>query len=38
CGLAQSFTRLKWLFEWFVQNTTFDFPKLYMYGEFSVIK
>lgn len=38
CGLAQSFTRLKWLFEWFVQNTTFDFPKLHMYGEFSEIK
>lgn len=38
CGLAQSFARLKWLFEWFVQNTTFDFPKLHMYGKFSEIK
>lgn len=37
-GLAQSFCRLKWLFEWFLQNTTFDFPKLQMYGTFSKIK
>lgn len=38
CGLAHSFPRLKWLFEWFLQNTTFDFPKLQMYGAFSKIK
>lgn len=35
CGLANSFPRLKWLFEWFLQNTTFDFSKLQMYGAFS---
>lgn len=38
CGLACSFARLKWLFEWFLHNTTFDFPKLQMYGAFSAIK
>lgn len=38
CGLADSFARLKWLFEWFLRNTTFDFSKLQMYGAFSQIK
>ncbi len=37
-GLAKSFPRLKWLFEWFLQNTNFDFSKLQMYGAFSKIK
>lgn len=38
CALAASFSHLKWLFEWFIQNTVFDFWKLEMYGAFSKIK
>lgn len=38
CVSVHSFPRLKWLFEWFLQNTTFDFAKLQMYGTFSEIK
>jgi hypothetical protein len=38
CSLANSFLRIKWLFEWFLQNTTFDFSKLQMYGDFSKIQ
>lgn len=38
CGLGTSFAHLKWLFEWFLQNTTFDFSKLQMYGAFSKVK
>jgi hypothetical protein len=29
---------LKWMFEWFIRNTTFDFVSLQMYGGFSKIK
>lgn len=38
CALVASFSHLKWLFEWFTRNTTFDFLKLQMYGVFSKIK
>ena len=35
CALIPSFTHLKWMFEWFIRNTTFDFITLEMYGVFS---
>ena len=38
CALIPSFSHLKWMFEWFIQHTTFDFPTLQMYGTFSKIK
>lgn len=38
CALTPSFSHLKWLFEWFIRNTTFDFLKLQMYGVFSKTK
>ncbi len=38
CALIPTFSHLKWMFEWFVKNTTFDFMALQMYGAFSKIK
>ncbi|MBD6621326.1 IS630 family transposase [Komarekiella sp. 'clone 1'] len=38
CALIPTFSHLKWMFEWFIQNTTFDFMSLQMYGFFSEIK
>jgi transposase len=38
CALIPSFSHLKWMFEWFIRHTTFDFPTLGMYGVFSKIK
>ncbi|BBD63239.1 transposase (plasmid) [Nostoc sp. HK-01] len=38
CALIPTFSHLKWMFEWFIKNTTFDFPSLQMYGAFSKIK
>jgi len=38
CALVPSFSHLKWMFEWFIQNTAFDFMSLQMYGDFSKIK
>lgn len=38
CALIPSFSRLKWMFEWFIRHTTFDFATLQMYGAFSEIK
>ncbi len=38
CALIPSFSHLKWMFEWFIRNTTFDFMSLQMYGAFSKIK
>ena len=38
CALIPSFSRMKWMFEWFIQHTTFDFTTLQMYGAFSEIK
>ncbi len=38
CALIPSFSHLKWMFEWFIRNTTFDFPSLQMYGVLSKIK
>ena len=38
CALIASFSHLKWMFEWFIRHTTFDFPTLEMYGAFSKIK
>ncbi len=38
CALIPTFSHLKWMFEWFIRNTTFDFPSLQMYGAFSKIK
>ncbi|KYC37725.1 DDE endonuclease [Scytonema hofmannii PCC 7110] len=38
CALIPSFSHLKWMFEWFMQHTTFDFTTLQMYGAFSEIK
>jgi transposase len=37
CALVPSFSHLKWMFEWFIRNTTFDFMSLQMYGAFSKI-
>lgn len=37
CALIPTFSHLKWMFEWFIQNTTFDFMTLQMYGAFSKI-
>jgi hypothetical protein len=28
CALIPSFSHLKWMFEWFIRHTTFDFPAL----------
>jgi len=36
--LIPSFSHLKWMFEWFIRHTTFDFDTLAMYGVFSKIK
>lgn len=33
--LCQSFSTVKWLFEFVTQRQTFDFPKVFMYGAFS---
>ena len=38
CALIPSFSHLKWMFEWFIRHTTFDFTTLQMYGVFSKIK
>jgi transposase len=38
CALGTSFSHLKWMFEWFIRNTVFDFVSLQMYGGFSKIK
>ncbi len=38
CALIPTFSHLKWMFEWFIKNTTFDFMSLQMYGAFSKIK
>lgn len=38
CALVPTFSHLKWMFEWFINNTTFDFATLQMYGGFSKIK
>lgn len=38
CALIPTFSHLKWMFEWFIRNTTFDFISLGMYGTFSKIK
>lgn len=38
CALIPSFSHLKWMFEWFIRYTTFDFGTLQMYGAFSEIK
>jgi len=38
CALIPSFSHLKWMFEWFIRHTTFDFLRLGMYGIFSKIK
>jgi transposase len=38
CALIPKFSHLKWMFEWFIRHTTFDFPTLQMYGVFSKIK
>ncbi|MEH2075880.1 MAG: IS630 family transposase [Nostoc sp.] len=38
CALIPSFSHIKWMFEWFLRHTTFDFPTLQMYGAFSEIK
>ncbi|MCF4969839.1 IS630 family transposase [Nostoc sp. CMAA1605] len=38
CALIPSFSHLKWMFEWFIRHTTFDFATLQMYGAFSEIK
>jgi len=38
CALVPTFSHLKWMFEWFIRNTTFDFTRLQMYGAFSKIK
>lgn len=37
-AVLTSFARLKWSFEWFLNHTAFNFPKLQMYGAFSTIK
>jgi transposase len=38
CALLPSFSHLKWMFEWFLRNTSFDFATLQMYGVFSKTK
>ncbi len=38
CALIPTFSHLKWMFEWFIRHTTFDFATLQMYGVFSKIK
>lgn len=38
CALLPTFSHLKWMFEWFIRNTSFDFMSLQMYGVFSEIK
>ena len=35
CTLIPTFSHRKWMFEWFIQNTTFDFLSLQIYGAFS---
>jgi transposase len=38
CALIPTFPHLKWMFEWFIRHSTFDFASLQMYGVFSKIK
>lgn len=38
CALIPSFSHLKWMFEWFIRHTTFDFTTLQMYGICSKLK
>ncbi|MBW4676398.1 MAG: IS630 family transposase, partial [Desmonostoc geniculatum HA4340-LM1] len=38
CALIPTFSHLKWMFEWFIRHTTFDFPTLQMYGICSKLK
>lgn len=38
CTLIPTFSHLKWMFEWFIRHTTFDFHTLGMYGVYSKIK
>jgi transposase len=38
CYLIPTFPRLKWMFEWFIKHTVFDFSSLEMYGAYSKIK
>ncbi len=38
CALIPSFSHLKWMFEWFIRHSTFNFTTLQMYGVFSKIK
>jgi len=38
CALIPSFSHLKWMFEWFIRHTTFDFATLQMYGICSKLK
>ncbi|NJR17367.1 MAG: IS630 family transposase, partial [Calothrix sp. CSU_2_0] len=37
-ALIPSFSHLKWMFEWFIRHTTFDFTTLQMYGACSKFK
>src|SRR5579883_1863169 len=37
-GLIPSFSYLKWIFEWFIRHTTFDFTTLQMYRACSKLK
>ena len=38
CASVPSFSHLKWMEEWFIRHTTFNFATLQMYGVFSKIK
>jgi transposase len=38
CALIPTFSHLKWMFEWFIRHTTFDFLTLQMSGVYSKIK
>ena len=38
CALVPTFSHLKWMFEWFIRHTTFDFDTLQIYGAYSKIK
>ncbi len=38
CALIPTFSHLKWMFEWFIRHTTFDFTTLQMYGIYSKFK
>ena len=37
CASIPSFSHLKWMFEWFIRHTTFNFSTLQMYGVFMPI-